>query len=175
MEKMPVMAAATDMTDRAGQPEMAIIGYNRDPDKTREVALEGAIPAFSLAEIVGLLPKPRAVWLMLPAGAAKQAQMDELSGLLEPGDLIIDGGNSRYTDSQRRATALAEHGKHLIDAADSGEGRWTVEEAIRLCVPAPVVSAALFARFASQQEDSPTLKVVTALRNQFGGHAVRSS
>jgi hypothetical protein len=60
-------------------------------------------------------------------------------------------------------------------AADSGEGRWTVEEAIRLGVPAPVVSAALFARFASQQEDSPTLKVVAALRNQFGGHAVQSS
>ena len=60
-------------------------------------------------------------------------------------------------------------------AADSGEGRWTVEEAVRLGVPAPVVSAALFARFSSQQDDPPSLKVVAALRNQFGGHEVRSA
>ena len=60
-------------------------------------------------------------------------------------------------------------------AADSGEGRWTVEEALRLAIPAPVVSAALFARYASRQEDSPALKVVAALRNQFGGHAVEQS
>ncbi|HEY4410679.1 MAG TPA: decarboxylating 6-phosphogluconate dehydrogenase [Acidimicrobiia bacterium] len=57
-------------------------------------------------------------------------------------------------------------------ADDSGEGRWTVEEAIRLAVPAPVISSALFARFASRQEESPAMKVVAALRQQFGGHAV---
>jgi 6-phosphogluconate dehydrogenase len=57
--------------------------------------------------------------------------------------------------------------------ADSGEGRWTVEEAIAHSVPAPVISAALFARFASRQDDSPAMKAVSALRNQFGGHAVR--
>jgi len=59
-------------------------------------------------------------------------------------------------------------------ADDSGEGRWTVEEAIRLAVPAPVISSALFARFGSRQEDSPAMKVVAALRQQFGGHAVRA-
>ena len=58
---------------------------------------------------------------------------------------------------------------------DSGEGRWTVEEAIRHAVPAPVISAALFARFASRQDDSPAMKAVSALRNQFGGHAVKRS
>ena len=57
-------------------------------------------------------------------------------------------------------------------ADDSGEGRWTVEEAVRLAVPLPVISAALFARFASRQDDSPAMKVVAALRQQFGGHAV---
>ena len=57
-------------------------------------------------------------------------------------------------------------------AMDSGEGRWTVDEAIRLAVPLPVISAALFARFASRQEDSPAMKVIAALRNQFGGHAI---
>ena len=59
-------------------------------------------------------------------------------------------------------------------AEDSGEGRWTVEEAVRLAVPAPAITAALFARFASRQEDSPAMKVVAALRQQFGGHAVRT-
>ena len=58
-------------------------------------------------------------------------------------------------------------------AEDSGEGRWTVEEAVDLAVPVPVISAALFARFASRQDDSPAMKVVAALRNQFGGHAVQ--
>jgi 6-phosphogluconate dehydrogenase len=57
-------------------------------------------------------------------------------------------------------------------ADDSGEGRWTVEEAVRLAVPAPVISSALFARFASREDDSPTMKVIAALRQQFGGHAV---
>jgi 6-phosphogluconate dehydrogenase len=56
--------------------------------------------------------------------------------------------------------------------ADTGEGRWTVEEAVRLAVPAPAIAAALFARFASRQEDSPAMKAVAALREQFGGHAV---
>jgi 6-phosphogluconate dehydrogenase len=60
-------------------------------------------------------------------------------------------------------------------AQDSGEGRWTVEAAIDYAVPMPAISAALFARFASRQEDSPAMKVVAALRNQFGGHAVESA
>jgi 6-phosphogluconate dehydrogenase len=59
-------------------------------------------------------------------------------------------------------------------AEDSGEGRWTVQEAVRLAVPAPAISAALFARFASRQDESPAMKVIAALRQQFGGHAVRS-
>jgi 6-phosphogluconate dehydrogenase len=317
MQTTPVMPVDPDMAEGAGHAEMAIIGlgrmgggmirrlirsghtivgYNRSPDKTREVALEGAIPAFTLDELVALLPAPRAVWLMLPAGDATERQISELAERLEPGDVIVDGGNSRYTDSQRRGAELAKRGIHFVDAgvsggiwglregfcimaggepedidrlrsilrdltpeggfahvgpigaghftkmvhngveygmmqaygegyeiltasemgidtdaalrvwqhgsvvrswlldllvkamtedpglelikgvaADSGEGRWTVEEAIRLGVPAPVVSAALYARFTSQQEDSPSLKVVAALRNQFGGHAVQSS
>jgi 6-phosphogluconate dehydrogenase len=75
------------------------------------------------------------------------------------------------------ARALAEDpGLTLLKgyADDSGEGRWTVEEAVRLAVPAPAISAALFARFASRQDESPAMKVIAALRQQFGGHAVRS-
>jgi 6-phosphogluconate dehydrogenase len=59
-------------------------------------------------------------------------------------------------------------------ADDSGEGRWAVQEAVRLAVPAPAISAALFARFASRQEESPAMKVIAALRQQFGGHAVHT-
>ena len=74
--------------------------------------------------------------------------------------------------------ALAEDPKFgAIDdwVEDSGEGRWTVDEAIDLAVPAPVISAALFARFASRQGESPAMKAVAALRQQFGGHAVRTA
>lgn len=75
-------------------------------------------------------------------------------------------------------TALAEH-PDLADirgyADDTGEGRWTVEESIRLAVPLPAIAASLYARFASRQDDSPTMKVVAALREQFGGHAIRST
>lgn len=98
METLPEMPVETDVADQTRRPEMAIIGlgrmgggmirrlirsghtivgYNRSPDKTHEVALEGAVPAFSLKELVDVLPKPRAVWLMLPAGAATQAQIVE--------------------------------------------------------------------------------------------------
>ena len=284
------------MTRRLIRAGHTIVAYNRTPDKVLAVAAEGAVPAFSIDEVVALLPTPRAVWLMLPAGDATEHQIAELATRLEPGDLVIDGGNARYTDSMRRAAMLAERGIHFVDAgvsggiwglregfcimaggdaddidrlrplltaltadggfahvgpvgaghftkmvhngveygmmqaygegyeilgaselsidvdaalrvwqhgsvvrswlldllvdamaadpgltrikgvaADSGEGRWTVEEAVRLGVPAPVVSAALFARFSSQQDDPPSLKVVAALRNQFGGHEVRSA
>ncbi len=302
--------------DAAGPatPEMAIIGlgrmgggmarrllrsghsvavFNRTPDKTRDAALEGAVPAFSLASLKELLAQPRAVWIMVPSGEATEAQVRDLAAILDPGDLVIDGGNSNFRDSMRRGSMLAERGIHFIDAgvsggiwglregfcimaggaaddiariqplfddltseggfahvgpvgaghftkmvhngveygmmqaygdgyellgaselgidvpaaievwrhssvvrswlldllakaiaedpgltsikgvaADSGEGRWTVEEAVRLGVPAHVLSAALFTRFSSRQDDSPTIKVVAALRNQFGGHAV---
>ena len=274
----------------------SIAVFNRTPEKTRDTALEGALPAFSLAELKDLLPQPRAVWIMVPSGDATEAQVKELMAILDPGDLVIDGGNSNYRDSMRRGAMLAERGVHFVDAgvsggiwglregfcimaggtaddiarirpllddltseggfahvgpvgaghftkmvhngveygmmqaygegyellgaselgidvpaaievwrhssvvrswlldllakaitedpgltsikgvaADSGEGRWTVEEAVRLGVPAHVLSASLFTRFASRQEDSPTIKVVAALRNQFGGHAVERS
>ncbi|MGK5532329.1 phosphogluconate dehydrogenase (NAD(+)-dependent, decarboxylating) [Streptomyces sp. URMC 129] len=252
----------------------------------------------SLKDLVAALAAPRVVWLMVPAGAATQSVIDELKGLLSPGDVVVDGGNSRWTDDARHAEELAavgvgfvdcgvsggvwglEHGyalmyggdpEHvakvqpvfdalkpegesgavhagtvgaghfakmvhngieyammqafaegwelleaadavtdvrevfrswqegtvirswLLDlavraldedehldrlrgyAADSGEGRWTVEAAIDHAVPLPAITASLFARFASRQDDSPQMKMVAALRNQFGGHAVESA
>jgi 6-phosphogluconate dehydrogenase len=275
-----------NMAERLRRGGHTVIGYDRNP----EISDVG-----SLQELVQALPAPRAVWVMVPAGEITRATVDELGGLLEPEDVVIDGGNSRYTDDKLHAATLAEKGVDYVDAGvsggvwglengyalmvggakdavarvqpvfdtlkpegesgfvhagpvgaghfakmvhngieyglmqayaegyellhaadvvedvpgvirswtqgtvirswlldllvlaleqdselseirgfveDSGEGRWTVEEAINHAVPAPVISAALFARFASRQDDSPAMKAVAALRQQFGGHAV---
>ena len=79
-----------------------VVAYNRTPEKTKEIAGEGAIAAFSIAELVEKLEKPRAVWIMVPAGDATEAQIAELMEHLEPGDTIIDGGNTNFHDDQRR-------------------------------------------------------------------------
>jgi 6-phosphogluconate dehydrogenase len=266
-----------------------VVGYDPRPEVS-DVA--------SLADLAAALPAPRVVWVMVPSGTITDQTITELAGVLGVGDLVIDGGNSRYTEDGPHAKMLAEKGIAFIDAGvsggiwgltegyglmvggddadvarampifealrppgpvedgfvhvgpvgaghfakmvhngveyalmtayaegyemlaaedlvrdpqavyqawtngtvvrswlqqllakalkedpglndisgyteDSGEGRWTVEEAIRLRVPVPSIAASLFARFLSRQDDSPTMKAVAALRNQFGGHAVK--
>ena len=105
-----------------------IVAYNRTPEKTKEIAGEGATAAFSIAELVEKLEKPRAVWIMVPAGDATEAQIEELLEHLEPGDTIIDGGNTNFHDDVRRHKALAEKGIGYVDAghaaAGSGASRW---------------------------------------------------
>ncbi|HSP37544.1 MAG TPA: decarboxylating 6-phosphogluconate dehydrogenase [Frankiaceae bacterium] len=278
-----------NMAKRLKNAGLTVVGYDRTASE-RDVA--------SLEELVDKLPKPRVVWAMVPAGEPTSETIDALGKLLDDGDVVVDGGNSRYTDDQRHSDQLAERGIGFVDcgvsggvwgleygyalmaggsaenvakvqpffdalkpegdsgfvhageagaghfakmvhngieygmmqaygegfellqaagilhdvpgvikswtqgtvirswlldllvnalevdadlsklrgfAQDSGEGRWTVEAAIDHAVPMPVISAALFARFASRQEDSPAMKVVAALRNQFGGHAVTST
>ncbi|MGH3695977.1 MAG: phosphogluconate dehydrogenase (NAD(+)-dependent, decarboxylating) [Pseudonocardiaceae bacterium] len=280
-----------NMRDRLRAAGIEVLGFARSPG-TRDVT--------SLAELVERIEPPRAVWVMVPAGEPTRDTVAQLAGLLEAGDLVVDGGNSRYTDDQAHAQLLAERsigyldcgvsggvwgrdngyglmvggaaehverlmpifdalrpagpreegfvhagdvgaghfakmvhngieyglmqafaeGYELLAAAelvtdvpavlkawqrgtvvrswllellvaalekdpelaqlrgwvqDSGEGRWTVEEAINHSVPAPVISAALFARFASRQPDSPAMRAVAALRQQFGGHAVQQA
>ena len=272
-----------------------VVGFNRDGAVARSLADEtGMGAAESLEDLVQRLDKPRCVWLMIPSGAPTQQTVQQLYDLLDPGDLIIDGGNSRWTDSAANGAAAAERGFEFMDVgtsggvwglqegycmmaggsdaavqrlapildvlappdgwghmggpgaghyvkmvhngveygimqayaegfelmhesdyeldmakianlwrqgsvvrswlldlaalafeqegndltdirgwvADSGEGRWTVFDAIDKSVPAPVITAALFARFASRQDESYAAKVNAALRNQFGGHAV---
>jgi 6-phosphogluconate dehydrogenase len=273
-----------------------IVVYNRSADKTTEIAGEGATPSFSIAELVGKLEKPRNVWIMVPAGDATEAQIEELLEHLEAGDTIIDGGNTNFHDDVRRHAALAAKGIGYVDAgvsggiwglqigyclmvggddanvtplvpifttlapkdgylhvggpgaghyvkmvhngieyglmqayaegfeilhasdykldlagiselwmqgsvvrswllelagrafrsngqdlehlagfvADSGEGRWTVQEAIDHDVPAPVITLSLLTRLRSRQDDSYGAKVLAALRNEFGGHAVKT-
>ena len=103
-----------------------VVAYNRTPEKTKEIAGEGAIAAFSIAELVEKLEKPRAVWIMVPAGDATEAQIAELMEHLEPGDTIIDGGNTNFHDDQRRHQSLAEKGVNYVDAGTSG-GIWGLQ------------------------------------------------
>jgi len=284
-----------NMVRRLLRDQHEIVAYNRTAEKTKEIAGEGADAAFSIEELVSKLEKPRAVWIMVPAGDATEAQIAELLEHLEPGDTIIDGGNSNFHDDQRRHPKLKEQGIDYVDAgvsggiwglangfclmvggepapvkrlepvflslapqdgylhvggpgaghyvkmvhngieyglmqayaegfeimhasdyaldlaaisklwnhgsvvrswllelaerafagdqdlthlkgwvADSGEGRWTVQEAIDKDVPAPVITLSLLTRFRSRQPDSYGAKVLAALRNEFGGHAVKT-
>jgi 6-phosphogluconate dehydrogenase len=99
-----------------------VIGYDRDASVSQ---------VGSLAELVAGLLQPRIVWLMVPAGEATQATIDALQPLLEPGDVVIDGGNSYYRDSMRRAEALAKNGIDLVDVGTSG-GIWGLTEGFSL-------------------------------------------
>lgn len=280
-----------NMRARLRAAHVEVTGHDRNPDVS-DVA--------SLTDLVASVPAPRLVWVMVPSGAATTAVITELAGLLEPGDLVVDGGNSRFTEDQKHAELLATAGIRFIDVGvsggvwglengyglmaggaaadvavampvldalrpegeradsfvhvgavgaghyakmvhngieyglmqsyaegyellakkgiiedvpgtfrawqkgtvvrswlldlmvkaleedpglesidgyveDSGEGRWTVEEAIASAVPAPAITAALFARFASREENAPANKMVAALRHQFGGHATKPS
>jgi 6-phosphogluconate dehydrogenase len=276
-----------NMTERLREHGHEVVTYARS----------GGGTADSLEDLVSQLERPRAVWMMIPAGAPTEETFQTLLGLCEAEDVIIDGGNSYFRDSQRRATeasdrgfrfvdagvsggvwglqvgycmmvggeeeavtlvepafralapedgyahtgpsgaghfvkmvhngieyglmqayaegfdimkgsefdldleqisgiwregsvvrswlldllhdALAQHGSDLGDIAayveDSGEGRWTVAEAIAESVPAPVITAALYARFASREDESFAAKINAALREQFGGHAIKTS
>jgi len=280
-----------NMRSRLEEKGLEVTGYDTNPDVS-DVA--------SLADLAKALPTPRTVWVMVPAGKITDAVVTELGGLLEKGDLIIDGGNSRFTEDFRHSEELAPRGIDFMDAGvsggvwglengyglmvggskeqvervmpvfdalrpdgpreegfvhvgevgaghyakmvhngieyalmqafaegyelldtrkdivkdvtgtfkawqrgtvvrswllellvraleqdpefehiegfveDSGEGRWTIEEALEHAVPVPTISASIFARFVSRQEDSPAMKAVAALRNQFGGHAVKA-
>ena len=284
-----------NMVRRLLRDRHEVVAYNRTPEKTREIATEGAEAAFSIEELVAKLAKPRAVWVMVPAGDATEAQIQELLEHLEPGDTIIDGGNTNFHDDVRRHDELAAKGVQYVDAGtsggiwglqvgyclmvggdkeavdplvpifttlapeggylhvggpgaghyvkmvhngieyglmqayaegfeimhasdydldlagiselwmqgsvvrsrllelagrafrangqdlehlkgfveDSGEGRWTIQEAIDHDVPAPVITLSLLTRFRSRQDDSYGAKVLAALRNEFGGHAVK--
>ena len=280
-----------NMRTRLRNRGIEVTGYSTNPTVSDVASLE---------EMVKSLPSPRTVWIMVPHGDATDSVIDSLEKLLESGDLIIEGGNSRFSDDIRHAEQLSAKGIGYLDCGvsggvwglengyglmaggdsklierampifdalrpegersesfvhvgdvgaghyakmvhngieyammqafaegyellekkeiikdvhgtfaawqkgtvvrswlldllvkalaedpglkqikgyveDSGEGRWTVEEAIANSVPTPAITAALFARFTSRQDDSPAMKAVAALRNQFGGHAVKKA
>ena len=107
--------------------------YDRDPEPGRALAKDGASIAANLAELVSTLDAPRAVWIMLPAGAATEAAIDKLSCELERGDTIIDGGNTFWKDDVRRAGELAARGLHYLDVGTSG-GVWGLERGYCLMI-----------------------------------------
>ena len=280
-----------NMRSRLKAAGIDVVGYDTNPELS-DVA--------DYAALAAALPAPRIVWVMVPAGRITDSVVDALAEVLEPGDLVIDGGNTKFTDDEKHAEQLHELGIDFMDVGvsggvwglqngyglmvggsddqvekvmpvfdalrpegprdegfvhagpvgaghytkmvhngieyaimqayaegyellessphvtdvpgtfkawqrgtvirswllelmvraldadpdfadidgwvdDSGEGRWTLEEAIENAVPMPAISAALFARFASRQKDSPAMKAVAAMRNQFGGHALHTS
>jgi 6-phosphogluconate dehydrogenase len=103
-----------------------VAGWDRDPKQVAALAPEGIEGAADLRALVRLLDPPRAVWLMLPAGEATERAIEELAGALEPGDLVVDGGNAHFKDDVRRARALAERGLEYADCGTSG-GVWGLE------------------------------------------------
>ena len=272
-----------------------VVAYNRTPERVKEVIKEGARGAYSLEELAKKLKPPRIIWLMLPAGRPVDEHIEELQGLLDKDDIIIEGGNSFYKEDIRHEQELKPYGIHYLDAGvsggiwglrigyclmvggskkiyqylepvfktlapkdgylycgetgaghfvkmvhngieygmmaaygegfeilkaspygkdldfaevahlwnqgsvvrswllelaeaafrkdknlssisgyveDSGEGRWTVQQAIDTAVPAPVIASSLFQRFRSRETDAFSDKVLAALRQEFGGHAV---
>jgi len=117
-----------NMARRLLRQDIEVVGYNRSPDIVRQLAEEEKlIPAESLEQAVAQLSTPRIVWLMLPAGEITEQTLQTLPGLLQPGDIVVDGGNANYHDSQRRAALLAEHQIGFVDAGTSG-GVWGLSE-----------------------------------------------
>jgi 6-phosphogluconate dehydrogenase len=288
-----------NMATRLSRGGHDLVAYDRSPDAGARAATAGAHSASSLDDLVRQLQPPRTVWVMVPAGEPTETTIASLGEQLARGDTVIDGGNSNYKDSMRRAAVLRERGVHFIDVgtsggiwgltegyslmiggdtapvtrlrpifetlapapdrgwahvgpsgaghfvkmvhngieyglmeayaegfsilrhktefdldlaavaelwrhgsvvrswlldltaraladdpslkdvapyvSDSGEGRWTVSEAIDLDVPAPVITLALIQRLRSRDEESFADRLLAALRNQFGGHAVKQA
>jgi 6-phosphogluconate dehydrogenase len=283
-----------NMAQRLTQGGHIVTGLNKDPIPAQRVGEMGISMAADIAGLVATLAAPRTVWIMVPAGKPTQETVEHLANLLSPGDLIIDGGNTRFTDDIARAEALVPRGIHYMDAGtsggiwglkegyclmlggdptdfarvepilktlappdgylycgpagsghfvkmvhngieygmmqayaegfeimqasrysldlpkiaglwnrgsvvrswlleltalaleqdpglahlqawveDSGEGRWTVEESLDSAVPAPVITLSLLMRFRSRQDNSFGARMLAAMRQQFGGHAVK--
>jgi 6-phosphogluconate dehydrogenase len=282
-----------NMTVRLVRGGHEVVAFDRDPEAVEASVVAGAEGASSLGELCERLSAPRVVWLMVPAGDITETTIRELGGILADGDVIVDGGNSDWRDSLRRAEQLAAGGIRLIDCGtsggiwgleggyclmvggareaidvvepaflalaaedgyahvgapgsghftkmvhnaieygmlaaygegfellarstfaldlervagiwrngsvvrswlldllhdalekdptlervddwvdDSGEGRWAIQAAMDEEVPSPITALALFARFASRQDEAFSAKVIAALRNEFGGHAI---
>jgi 6-phosphogluconate dehydrogenase len=112
-----------------------LVCFDVNADNVEAIAKQGGTAATSLEDLVSKLEAPRAVWVMVPAGEITQATIDELGSLLGPGDIVVDGGNSRFTDSKERAAALGEKEISFIDAGTSG-GIWGLQEGYCLMIGA---------------------------------------
>ena len=122
-----------NMARRLLQGGHEVVAYNRTPQKTDELGKQGAVAAYSLAEVVERLSAPRVVWIMLPAGSAVDDHLLQFKDLLSPDDIVIDGGNTFYKDDIRRADLLAEKGIRFVDVGVSG-GIWGLEKGYCLMI-----------------------------------------
>jgi len=150
-----------NMARRLRRGGIEVVGYNRSPDIVHALAKEeGLIPATTVVELVNKLRVPRVVWLMVPSGDATEQQIRDLVPLLSIGDIIVDGGNSNYHDSQRRGTWLAEQGLGFMDAGTSG-GIWGLENGYCLMVGATAQVA---------QAVAPVLKILAPAVDRGWAH-----
>ena len=123
-----------NMVRRLCRQGIEVVGYDRDAATVARLGTEAAmITAASVSDAVSKLSAPRIVWLMLPSGDPTETQLQELAAMLSPGDVVIDGGNSNYKDSQRRGAWLAERGIEFMDAGTSG-GVWGLDNGYCLMV-----------------------------------------
>lgn len=123
-----------NMARRLCRGNVEVVGFNRSREIIEQLAKEeGMIPANNLADAVKQLPSPRVVWLMLPSGAPTEDTLQELIPMLDKGDIVVEGGNSNYHDSQRRGEMLARHELGYVDSGTSG-GVWGLKEGYCLMV-----------------------------------------
>ena len=123
-----------NMARRLCRGGIEVVGFNRSPEIVNSLAEEeGMIPATSLRDAVERLTAPRVVWLMLPCGEPTEAAIEELMDILDQGDIVVDGGNSNYHDSQRRGAMLAQQGLEYVDSGTSG-GIWGLKNGYCLMV-----------------------------------------
>ncbi|HWI21828.1 MAG TPA: decarboxylating 6-phosphogluconate dehydrogenase [Baekduia sp.] len=135
--------------------EHEVFAFDPSEAARAKAADSGVGPATSLAELVSKLDAPRTIWLMVPAGEITQRSVDELEGLLEAGDTIVDGGNSRWTDDKARAEKLAEKGIHYADVGTSG-GVWGLEVGYCMMVGGPAEAIAALSPFLDVLAPPPT-------------------
>ncbi len=122
-----------NMARRLLQRGHEVVAYNRTPQKTHDIEKEGAIGAYALGDLEELLEPPRIVWLMLPAGDVVDDHIRALQGVLSPGDIVVDGGNSHFKDDSTRHEVLSAQGVHFVDVGVSG-GIWGLKEGYCLMV-----------------------------------------
>src|SRR5437763_1542052 len=173
-----------NMTLRLMRHSHEVVAWDRNEESVKGVASEGADGVGSLEDLVKALDRPRAVWVMLPSGEPTEATIRTLEDVLDKGDeFSLDlhqiaevwryGSVVRSWLLDLAALALdnqEEFGKIRGFVEDSGEGRWTIDEAVARGVATPVMAVSLFERFQSREPDSFAAKIIAALRNQFGGH-----
>ncbi|GGJ62769.1 phosphogluconate dehydrogenase (NAD(+)-dependent, decarboxylating) [Deinococcus aquiradiocola] len=128
-----------NMVTRLLQGGHEVVGYDLFPANVQAAQDRGALPAHTLDELVAQLPAPRAVWVMVPSGKATEDTVMALAAKLEAGDTIIDGGNSNYKDTQRRAATLEGMGLHFVDVGTSG-GIWGLKEGYAMMIGGPEVA-----------------------------------